>query len=74
MVVFPAIEADIPCSAFPHSCAVLPKGILIGLEFLIVSDVFETVGKPVEERSIEDLIKLGSVVLIRTVIEYSLRE
>mmetsp|Transcript_36365 Transcript_36365/g.91833 ORF Transcript_36365/g.91833 Transcript_36365/m.91833 type:complete len:234 (-) Transcript_36365:2492-3193(-) len=50
----------------------LGQGILIGLEFLIISDILESVGKPLEERTLQDLLKLGLVVIIRTVIDLSL--
>lgn len=46
----------------------------MGLEFLIISDIFESVSKPLEKRSMDDLLKLALVVLIRTVIDFSLRE
>src|ERR1051326_8933238 len=42
--------------------------LLLGLEFLIAADIIETLMK----RSVQDLIVLGAIVLIRTVISYSL--
>ncbi len=44
--------------------------ILIGLEFMIASDIVSTIIKP----EIEGLIVLGSIVAIRTVISYSLNK
>jgi uncharacterized membrane protein len=38
------------------------------LEFLIAADIIDTLMKP----SVQDLIVLGAIVLIRTVISYSL--
>ena len=42
--------------------------LLLGLEFLIAADIIDTLMKP----GVEDLIGLGIIVLIRTVISYSL--
>ena len=42
--------------------------LLLGLEFLIAADIIDTLMKP----SPQDLIVLGAIVLIRTVISYSL--
>ncbi len=42
--------------------------ILLGLEFLIAADIVDTIIKP----SINELIVLGSVVLIRTVLSFFL--
>ncbi|MSU57241.1 MAG: DUF1622 domain-containing protein [Pedosphaera sp.] len=42
--------------------------LLLGLEFLIAADIIDTLMKP----SRDDLIVLGGMVLIRTVISYSL--
>lgn len=42
--------------------------LLLGLEFLIAADIIDTLMKP----SIQDLIVLGAVLVIRTVISYSL--
>ena len=42
--------------------------LLLGLEFLIAADIIDTLMKP----SVQDLIVLGAIVLIRTVISYSL--
>src|SRR4051812_28483426 len=47
---------------------VLGYYLLLGLEFLIAADIIETLIKP----SVQDLIVLGAIVLIRTVISYSL--
>jgi uncharacterized membrane protein len=47
---------------------VLGYYLLLGLEFLIAADIIDTLMKP----SAQDLIVLGSIVLIRTVISYSL--
>ena len=41
---------------------------LLGLEFLIAADIIDTLMKP----SVQYLIVLGAIVLIRTVISYSL--
>ena len=42
--------------------------LLLGLEFLIAADIIDTLMKP----NVQDLIVLGAIVLIRTVISYSL--
>jgi uncharacterized membrane protein len=42
--------------------------LLLGLEFLIAADIVDTLTKP----GFNDLIVLGSMVLIRTVISHSL--
>ena len=42
--------------------------LLLGLEFLIAADIIDTLMKP----SVQDLIVLGAIVLIRTVISWSL--
>lgn len=42
--------------------------LLTGLEFLIAADIIDTLMKP----SVQDLLVLGSIVLIRTVISFSL--
>jgi uncharacterized membrane protein len=42
--------------------------LLLGLEFLIAADIIETLMKP----TTRDLIALGAIVAIRTVISYSL--
>lgn len=42
--------------------------LLLGLEFLIAADIIETLMKP----SVQDLIVLGTIIVIRTVISYSL--
>ena len=47
---------------------VLAYYLLLGLEFLIAADIIDTLMKP----SVQDLIVLGAIVLIRTVISYSL--
>jgi uncharacterized membrane protein len=47
---------------------VLGYYLLLGLEFLIAADIIDTLMKP----SAQDLIVLGAIVLIRTIINYSL--
>ena len=47
---------------------VLGYYLLLGLEFLIAADIIDTLMKP----SVQDLIVLGAIVLIRTVISYPL--
>jgi len=47
---------------------VLGYYLLLGLEFLIGADIIDTLMKP----TTQDLIILGSIVLIRTIISYSL--
>jgi uncharacterized membrane protein len=42
--------------------------LLLGLEFLIASDIIDTLMQP----TLQDLATLGAIVLIRTVISYSL--
>src|SRR5215813_12364589 len=47
---------------------VLGYYLLLGLEFLIAADIIDTLIKP----STQDLVILGAIVAIRTVISYSL--
>src|SRR5271165_1259539 len=47
---------------------VLGYYLLLGLEFLIAADIIDTLMKP----STQDLVILGAIVAIRTVISYSL--
>jgi len=47
---------------------VLGYYVLLGLEFLIAADIVDTLMKP----TTEDLVILGAIVAIRTVISYSL--
>jgi uncharacterized membrane protein len=47
---------------------VLGYYLLLGLEFLIAADIIDTLMKP----TVQDLIVLGAIVAIRTVISYSL--
>jgi uncharacterized membrane protein len=47
---------------------VLGYYLLLGLEFLIAADIIDTLMKP----ATQDLIVLGAIVAIRTVISYSL--
>src|ERR1044071_3600471 len=47
---------------------VLGYYLLLGLEFLIAADITDTLMKP----SVQDLAVLGAIVLIRTVISFSL--
>jgi uncharacterized membrane protein len=47
---------------------VLGYYLLLGLEFLIAADIIDTLMKP----SVQDLIILGAIVVIRTIISYSL--
>jgi uncharacterized membrane protein len=47
---------------------VLGYYLLLGLEFLIAADIIDTLMKP----STQDLVVLGAIVAIRTVISYSL--
>src|SRR6266545_2260316 len=47
---------------------VLGYYLLLGLEFLIAADIIDTLMKP----RVQDLLVLGAIVLIRTVISYSL--
>ena len=42
--------------------------LLLGLEFLIAADIIDTLMKP----SVQDLTVLGAIVVIRTIISYSL--
>lgn len=42
--------------------------LLLGLEFMIASDIIDTLMRP----SVQDLIILGAIVLIRTIISFSL--
>lgn len=47
---------------------VLGYYLLLGLEFLITADIIDTLMKP----NVQDLVVLGAIVLIRTVISFSL--
>ena len=49
----------------------LAKAILIGLEFLVAGDIIRTVAG---ELTLEGVAALGGVVLIRTVLAYSLED
>src|SRR6266849_10614680 len=51
-----------------HLRHVLGYYLLLGLEFLIAADIIDTLMKP----STQDLVILGAIVAIRTVISYSL--
>jgi len=42
--------------------------LLLGLEFLIAADIIDTLMKP----SVQDLIVLGAIIIIRTIISFSL--
>ena len=57
------IEEDRKC--LQH---VLGYYLLLGFEFLIAAEIIGTLMKP----SVQDLIALGAIVLIRTVISFSL--
>ena len=59
------VNAD---EARKHLRHLLGYYLLLGLEFLIAADIIDTLMKP----SVQDLLVLGSIVLIRTVISYSL--
>jgi uncharacterized membrane protein len=47
---------------------VLGYYLLLGLEFLIAADIIDTLMKP----SVQDLLVVGAIVSIRTIISYSL--
>ena len=47
---------------------VLGYYLLLGLEFLIAADIIDTLMKP----SAQDLLVLGAIIVIRTVISFSL--
>jgi uncharacterized membrane protein len=47
---------------------VLGYYLLLGLEFLIAADIIDTLMKP----RVQDLAVLGAIVIIRTIISYSL--
>jgi len=47
---------------------VLGYYLLLGLEFLIAADIIDTLMKP----SVQDLLVLGAIIVIRTVISFSL--
>ncbi len=51
-----------------HLRHVLGYYLLLGMEFLIAADIIDTLMKP----STQDLVVLGAIVAIRTVISYSL--
>ena len=42
--------------------------LLLGLEFLIAADIIDTLMKP----SVQDLLVLGSIIVTRTIISFSL--
>ena len=56
------------CSARDHLRHHLGSYILLGLEFSIAADIIRTIMQPTKN----DLIILGSIVLIRTVLSYFL--
>lgn len=51
-----------------HLRHVLGYYLLLGLEFLIAADIIDTLMKP----SVQDLVVLGAIVLIRTIISFSI--
>lgn len=51
-----------------HLRQLLGYYLLLGLEFLIAADIIDTLMKP----SVRDLIVLGAIIVIRTIISYSL--
>lgn len=56
-------------SAYEHYRANLGRGILLGLEFLVGSDIIATVTAPITWESVG---LLGAIVLIRTLLSFSL--
>jgi uncharacterized membrane protein len=56
-------------SAYQHYRANLGRGILLGLEFLVGSDIIATVTAPITWESVG---LLGGIVLIRTLLSFSL--
>ena len=54
--------------AFDQYRSTLGRAILLGLEFLVAADIIETLSAP----TLEHLAILGGIVLIRTVISFSL--
>jgi uncharacterized membrane protein len=55
--------------AYQHYRANLGRGILLGLEFLVGSDIIATVTAPITWESVG---LLGGIVLIRTLLSFSL--
>src|ERR1041384_3081346 len=51
-----------------HLRHLLGYHLLLGLEFLIAADIIDTLMKPTPQ----DLLVLGAIIVIRTVISYSL--
>ena len=56
-------------SAYQHYRANLGRGILLGLEFLVGSDIIASVTAPITWESVG---LLGGIVLIRTLLSFSL--
>ena len=56
------------CAARDHLRHHLGSYILLGLEFLIAADIIRTIMQPTKN----DLIILGSIVIIRTILSYFL--
>src|SRR5918996_1187825 len=65
---FRAVRGANVDEARKHLRHVLAYYLLLGLEFLIAADIIDTLIKP----NVQDLIVLGAIVLIRTIIGFSL--
>ena len=63
------LRTDKPTRAYDHYRANLGRGILLGLEFLVGADIVATVTAPLTWESVG---LLGMIVLIRTLLSFSL--
>ncbi len=65
------LEPEHRKSLFAYYRGKLAKAILIGLEFLVAGDIIRTVAG---ELTLQGVAALGGIVLIRTVLAYSLED
>jgi len=66
LLAFRGLEVEADRTRLRH---VFGYYLLLGLEFLIAADIIETLMKP----TLQDLAVLGSIMLIRAVISFSLK-
>lgn len=64
-----ALRAETRRQAFPALRRNLGRAILLGLEVLIVADIIRTI---VVEPTVESVLALGAIVVIRVVLSFSL--
>ena len=68
LMEFRRVKGSDDCIAIETLRRDLGSYLLLGLEFLIAADIVNTIVKP----TIDEIIILGSIVAIRTVLTYSL--